>query len=252
VDVLVDDRRGHGLLKHHVDMLRLEALLKRVEGQAGELGLYEVGPVLHDGLELHMAVRALPPVPEPNKRYLWMPDGKRGEPMPPPSRYKRRTNKHKTGNKAAPGNEVEHVHAVGGLALGLAGGAGELDAQKREDGLARDLVPHLHEPGVEVDLARERADGKQGGVAHDEERRDRLLRDSDEWSSDKEEGESVFFPDWASAHVKEAWVDVGSLLEDNDVSSGPLGGGDLRQGKPVSSEEERKWDERFWAAVHIL
>ena len=250
MDVLVDDRRGHGLLKHHVDVLRLEDLLKRVERKTGELGLDQVGSVLHDGLELHMAVRALPPAPEPD-RYLWMapwPNRKRGEAMPPPERYPRRTNKHKH-KKNGPGDKVEHVNALGGLALGLAGGAGQLDAQKGEDGQAGQLVPHLHEPGVEVDLARERADGQEGGVAHDQERRDGLLRGrSRSWSSEDE----GYFPEWASSHVKEAWVDVGSLLEDNDVSSCALGGGDLHKGGRTVSKEEEDWEERFWAAVHII
>jgi hypothetical protein len=236
-------------------VLRLEDLLKRVERETGELGLDEVGPVLHDGLELHMAVRALPPVPEP-VRYLWMtpwPNRKRGEPMPPPERYPRRTNKHKHHKKGGPGDKVEHVDALGGLALGLAGGAGQLDAQKGKDGQARELVTHLHEPGVEVDLACQRADGQEGGVAHNQERRDGLLRgNSHSWSSEDDEG---YFPEWASAHVKESWVDVGSLLEDNDVSSCALRGGDLHSGgtggRKVSKEEE-EWEERFWAAVHIL
>jgi hypothetical protein len=253
MDVLVDDRRGHGLLKHRFDVLRLEALLKRVEGQAGQLGLDEVGPVLHDGLELDVAVRALPPVPEPN-RYIWMSsDRDPSEPMPPPQRYPRRTNKHK--KRCAPGNKVEHVDALGGLALGLAGGAGQLDAQECEDGLACDLVPHLHEAGVKVDLARQGADGKQGGVSHDQERRDGLLQKRRSWSSEDEDEDEdmVHLPDWASAHVKEAWVDVGSLLEDNDVSSCALGGGNLHtQGQGVRSEEDMAWEARFWRAVHIL
>ena len=174
--------------------------------------------------------------------------------MPPPERYPRRTNKHKH-KKNGPGDKVEHVNALGGLALGLAGGAGQLDAQKGEDGQAGQLVPHLHEPGVEVDLARERADGQEGGVAHDQERRDGLLRQTGgvSWSSDEDEDEEGYFPDWASAHVKESWVDVGSLLEDNDVSSGALGSGDLHKGgQPVSTKEEMDWERRFWAAVHIL
>ena len=41
-------------------MRGLEDLLVGIEGQAAQLALDEVRPVLHDGLELHVAVRALP------------------------------------------------------------------------------------------------------------------------------------------------------------------------------------------------
>jgi len=258
VDVLVDDRRGHGLLKHELDVLRLKHLLQRVEGQPGQLGLDKVRPVLHDGLELDVPVGALPPAPE-QAQYIFMlgkdPKTKGGE-MLPPARYPRkpRTKKHHKGlQRIEPRDEVQHVHALGGPALGLAGGAGQFHAQVGEHGLARDPVPHLHKPGVEVDLARQGADGKQGGVAHDQERRDGFLRgNSRSWSSEDED--DARFPDWASAYVKESWVDVGSLLEDNDVSSGALGGGDLQggEGGRAVSKEEAEWEERFWAAVHIL
>jgi hypothetical protein len=60
-------------------------------------------------------------------------------------------------------------------------------------------------------------------------------------------------PDWASAHVKESWVDIGSLLEDNDVSSGPLCRGNLPENRGHRvSKEDMEWDERFWHAVRIL
>jgi hypothetical protein len=42
-------------------MGRLEDLLVGIERQTAQLALDEVGPVLHDGLELDVPVRALPP-----------------------------------------------------------------------------------------------------------------------------------------------------------------------------------------------
>ena len=57
---LVEHGDGRGLVEHGLDVRRLEDLLVRVEGQAGQLALDEVRAVLHDGLELHVAVRALP------------------------------------------------------------------------------------------------------------------------------------------------------------------------------------------------
>ena len=65
-------------------------------------------------------------------------------------------------------NQVEHVHAVGRLALLLASGAGELDGEESEQRGAGGLVSHPHQPGVEVDLAGERADGEERGCAHDQ------------------------------------------------------------------------------------
>jgi hypothetical protein len=147
---------------------------------------------------------------------------------------------------------VEHVHTFRCPALGLAGCAGQLHAQECEDGHARQPIPHLHQAGVEVDLARQGADGQQGGVAHDQERRDGLLPgpESDQGSSDDD---MMQLPDWASAHVKESWVDIGSLLEDNDVSSGPLCRGNLPENRGHRvSKEDMEWDERFWHAVRIL
>lgn len=151
MDVVVGGRHRRGLRKHDFEMLSREHLLQRVEGQAGELTLDEVRAVLHDGLELDVAVGALPAR-----------------------------------------DEVQHVDALGGLAAGLAGGAGELDAEEGEDGLVRDGIAHLHEAGVEVDLAEQGADGEEGGVAHAEEGRDRLLRpgppggESDAWDAEFE------------------------------------------------------------------
>jgi hypothetical protein len=269
VDVLVDDRRGHGLLKHDLNVLRLKHLLKRVEGEPAELGLDQVRPVLHDGLELDVAVGALPPVPEP-VRYIWMTNAegaREGGSMPPPARYPRkaRTNKHQKGNVKAkkPGNEVQHVNTFGGLPLGLARCAGQLHAQVGEHGLPGDPVSHLHEPGVEVDLARQGADGQQGGVAHDQERRDGFLRHTeedydDQWSDADSTSSSgdMELPNWARAHVKEPWVDVGGLLEDDDVAAGALGRGDLpsapRETQKSKKECDSSWRTRFWAAVELL
>ena len=254
VDVLVDDCGRRGLVKHDLDVLGLEDLLKRVERKPGKLRLNEVRPVLHDGLELDVAVRALPPAPKrvvnmiDPMRTVNMIDPRTVNTMDPPSRYQRKKQK-KT--KDSPGDQVKHVDALGGLALGLAGCAGQLHAQEGEDGLAREPVPHLHEPRVEVDLARERADGQEGRVSHDEQRGHRLLRreNTESGSSD----DDFCLPDWASAHVKESWVDIGGLLEDNDVSPGALGGRDLRAGGAGAvSKEDEEWNARFWRAVNIL
>jgi hypothetical protein len=135
VDVLVDRPHWAGLVDHDLKKLGLKDLLQRVKGEPRELALNKVRPVLHDDLELHVAVRALPPR-----------------------------------------HQVEHVDALGGPPLGLARGARQLDAQDGEDGLVGDGVAHLDEPGVEVDLAGEGADGEERGVAHAQQRGDRLLR----------------------------------------------------------------------------
>lgn len=60
VDVLVDDRRRRWLGKHYLQVLRLEHGLSRIEREPGELGLDQVGPVLHDGPEELVAAGALP------------------------------------------------------------------------------------------------------------------------------------------------------------------------------------------------
>ena len=98
-------------------------------------------------------------------------------------------------------DEVEHVGAVARLAFFSTLCAGEGHAQHAEKGQIGDLVPHPKEARVEVDLGQEGRDGDQGGVAHDQEGRDRL--------------------------VEEARVDVGGLLQNDDVPSGPLGRADL-------------------------
>ena len=97
---------------------------------------------------------------------------------------------------------MEHVHTLGRLPVRLARRTRQLDTQKRKHRLIRDLVLHLHQPSVKVDLTRQRADGQQRGVPHDQQRCHGL--------------------------VEEPGVDVGGLLEDDDVASGPLCGGDLR------------------------
>ena len=99
-------------------------------------------------------------------------------------------------------HEVQHVDAVGGLAVGLARGAGELDAEVGEEGPALDRVFHAQETRVEVDRGGERTDGEKCGVAHGQEGRDGL--------------------------VEESFVNVGGLLEDQDVASRALCRGDLR------------------------
>ena len=93
------------------------------------------------------------------------------------------------------------TYAVHGLAILLAFLAHKLDAPCREEGAAGGRVAHFYEAGVEVDLGGEGRDGDEGGGADAEDGRDRL--------------------------VEEAWVNIGRLLEDDDVPSGPLGGADL-------------------------
>jgi len=52
---------GQGLLGEHVgDVAFAEDLLERVEGEAGELGFYEIRAVLHHDVELAVALGALP------------------------------------------------------------------------------------------------------------------------------------------------------------------------------------------------
>ena len=74
-------------------MYQPEALLQRVKRQAAKLGRYKVRPVLHDLLEAHVLLGALPG---------W--------------------------------DEVEHVLALGGLAILLARLACELHREGLEDG----------------------------------------------------------------------------------------------------------------------
>lgn len=72
-------------------------------------------------------------------------------------------------------------------------------------------------------------------------------------SSSSESGEPISsgdeeLPRWARAHVKKSWVDIGGLLEDDDVSAGALGGRDL-PGKAGMSVKSNEWHERFWSAL---
>ncbi len=208
VDSLVDDLDGARLREHDVQMDCLENLLQGVEREPRELTLDEVWTVLsssstggsvesiesssstgadnehlHDSLELDVPVRALPPVTcfrgtRPNVRTLvgpWWTCGRKRD---------------------SPGDKMQHVHAVGSLSVGLACGAGQLDAEEREDWELCDLVSHAEQSRVEVDLGGQRADGQQRCVAHDQQRRDRL--------------------------VEEPRVHIRRLLEDQDVSSSPL------------------------------
>ena len=49
------------LREHHIQIDSPEDLLEGVEGEPGQLRLDQVGAVLHDGLQLEVAVAALPP-----------------------------------------------------------------------------------------------------------------------------------------------------------------------------------------------
>ena len=102
---------------------------------------------------------------------------------------------------------MEHVHALVALAVLLALLAAQLDAARREEGAPGGGVDHLDEAGVEVDLARERGDGDEGGRPNRQDGRHGL--------------------------VEEALVAVGRLLEDEDVATGALGGPDLLRGARV-------------------
>jgi len=99
------------------------------------------------------------------------------------------------------GYKVQHVDAVGRLAVLLALGAGELDLHDGEEGEPGGLVLEADEAGVEVDLRGEGRDPDERGGADDHERRDGL--------------------------VEEAGVDVGRLLQDDDVAAGAFGCSDL-------------------------
>ena len=192
----------------------LEDLLAGVECEATQFAFDEIWAVLHDSLELDVPVRALPAV-------------RTSHPADHPIDQA-------AGETGIPGHQVEHVHALGGLAVGDARLARELHAEAGEEGRVGELVPHpeqpadsrphsvsprtpttsstrghasprrfstgsvdcsrrnstcsaeWNEPGVEVDLGAERADGQQTRVAHDEQRGHGL--------------------------VEEPWVDVGRLL----------------------------------------
>jgi len=126
VDGLVDDGLRRPLREHDVQVHGPEDLLQRVEGQPAQLALNQIGPVLHDRLELHVPVPALPPR-----------------------------------------DEVQHVRALGGLALLPAGVAGQRHRERREEGEVGRLVAHSEEPREEVDLAGHGGDGQEACRPHD-------------------------------------------------------------------------------------
>ena len=57
---VIGDPGGRGLGEHDVHVGGAEDLLERIESETAKLALDEVGPVLHDGLELDVAVPRLP------------------------------------------------------------------------------------------------------------------------------------------------------------------------------------------------
>ena len=105
-------------------------------------------------------------------------------------------------------HEVQHVHALVGLAVLLALLAAELDGARDEERAAGGRVLHLDEAGVEVDLGRERRDRDEGRGPDAEDGRDGL--------------------------VEEALVAVRGLFENEDVAAGALGRADLREKKRSS------------------
>jgi hypothetical protein len=68
-----------------------------------------------------------------------------------------------------PGDEVQHVRALGGLAVLPAGVAGEGNGERGEEGEVGGLVAHAEQPRKEVDLAGHGGDGQEAGGTHDEE-----------------------------------------------------------------------------------
>ena len=68
-----------------------------------------------------------------------------------------------------PGDQVQHVGALGGLPVLPAGVAGEGDGERGEEGEVGGLVPHSEQAREEVDLARDGGDGQQAGGPYDEE-----------------------------------------------------------------------------------
>jgi hypothetical protein len=105
---------------------------------------------------------------------------------------------------ALPGrDEVEHVHALVGLAVLLALLAAELDGAGHEERAAGRRVLHLDEARVEVDLGRERRDRDEGRGPDAEDGRDGL--------------------------VEEALVAVRGFLQNQNVAAGALGRADLRE-----------------------
>ena len=96
-----------------------------------------------------------------------------------------------------PGDEVQHVGALSSLPVLPAGVAGEGDGEGREEGEVGGLVAHSEEAREEVDLGCDCGDGQEARGAHDEE------------------GEYCL--------VGEVRVDVGGLLQDDDVASRAFG-----------------------------
>jgi hypothetical protein len=60
VDRLIDHRGGRPLRKHNVEVHAAEDLLERVKSETAELAFDQIWAVLHDSLELHVPVPALP------------------------------------------------------------------------------------------------------------------------------------------------------------------------------------------------
>lgn len=96
-----------------------------------------------------------------------------------------------------PRHKMQQMNALRRLAILLALVARQLDLETREDRQTRVAVPHPHQPGVEVDLGRERRYREETGPVDRHERRNGL--------------------------VKETLVHVRRLLQDDDVATRPLG-----------------------------
>jgi hypothetical protein len=102
-----------------------------------------------------------------------------------------------------PGNQMQHMHALGCLPFRLTLGTRKLNAEQSEHGYVGHPVPHFHEPRVKVDLTRQCADGQQGGIPHDQE--------------------------WGHGLVEEARVNVRCLFQNNDVPPRALRRRNLRE-----------------------
>ena len=76
--------------------------------------------------------------------------------------------------------------------------AGQLDGEDLEHLLPCGLISHPHQAGVEIDLAGEGGDGEKGGISNNGEGSDGL--------------------------IKKTRIDVGCLLEDEDIPASSLRG----------------------------
>ena len=92
---------------------------------------------------------------------------------------------------------MQHVDAVSSLSIVFAFLTRQLNRQACEQALAGMLVPHLHQPRVEIDLRRQRRNGNETRISNGHQRCHGL--------------------------IEEVGIHVRSLLQDDDVAPRPLG-----------------------------